>query len=182
MQETTVARSYAEALMELARRDDAVERYAEDFGQIVHLVETEPDFWLFLNTPRIEPDAKKRVLRQLIEGKVPDRLLRFLLVVVDKYRQRLLPEIAVEFNQLVNEHLGRLPVDVTTATETDPALESRIKRSLDALLGKEVLPRFRTNPRIIGGVVVRVGDRIMDGSIRHRLQLLRRSLLKTEVG
>ncbi|UCC73415.1 MAG: ATP synthase F1 subunit delta [Gemmatimonadota bacterium] len=182
MQETTVARSYAEALLELALADDAVEVYAEELGQMVHLLETQEDFRLFLDTPRVEPADKKQVLREVFEGKIPDRLLRFLLVVVDKRRQRVLPEICREFTELVNEHLGRLQVDVTTATEPGAALKADIKKRLDSYFGKDVLPRFRTNPRIIGGVVVRVGDRVMDGSIRHRLQTLRRSLLKTDVG
>jgi F-type H+-transporting ATPase subunit delta len=181
MQETTVARSYAGALLELARLDDAVELYAEQFGQIVHLYETQEEFRLFLNTPRVEPADKKQVLRDVFAGKIPDRLLRFLLIVLDKRRQRVLPEIATEFAILVNEHLGRLQVEVTTAAEPDDELRAGIKKRLDVLFGKEVLPRFRTDPRVIGGLVVRVGDRIMDGSIRHRLQMLRRSLLRSEV-
>lgn len=182
MQETTVARSYADALLELAKTDDAVELYAEEIAQIASLLETEDDFRAFLETPRVEPREKKRVLREVFGGKVPERLLRFLLVVIDKRRQRVLPEIAVEFSLLVNEHLGRLQVDVTTAEEPDAKARASIKEHLDALFGMEVLPRFSTDRRIIGGVVVRVGDRIMDGSIRHRLQMLRRRLLKAEIG
>jgi len=182
MQETTVARSYAEALFELARAEDATELYAAELGQIVHLLESEADFRAFLETPRIDPRQKKQVLRDVFEGKIPERLLRFLLVVVDKRRQRVLPEIAIEFDKLVDRQLGRLQVDVTTAAEPDAKAEANIRKQLDRLFGMEVLPRFRTDPRIIGGVVVRVGDRIMDGSIRHRLQRLRRSLLRPQAG
>jgi F-type H+-transporting ATPase subunit delta len=182
MQEATVARSYAEALFELAQADDAAELYAAELGQIVQLIESEADFRLFLETPRVELWEKKRVLREVLEGKIPERLLRFLLVVVDKRRQRVLPEIAVEFNKLVDQQLGRLQVDVTMAEEPDAKARASIKKHLDTLFGVEVLPRFNTDPRIIGGVVVRVGDRIMDGSIRYRLQGLRRSLLRPETG
>jgi len=143
MQETTVSRSYAEALLDLAIADGDPDLYAELFRQFVGLLETERDFRSFLETPRVEPDEKKRVIRKVFAGKIPDRLLRFLLVVIDKRRQRLLPSIAAD---------------------------------------REVLPRYRVNPSIIGGVIVRVGDRILDGSIRHRLQMLRRSLMKAEVG
>jgi F-type H+-transporting ATPase subunit delta len=182
MQETTVARSYAEALLELAQADDAAELYAAELRQIVQLIESEADFRFFLETPRVELRDKKRVLQEVLEGKIPQRLLRFLLVVVDKRRQRVLPEIAAEFDKLVDEHFGRLQVDVTMAEEPDAKARANIKKHLDTLFAAEVLPRFRADPRIIGGVVVRVGDRIMDGSIRHRLQGLRRSLLRPETG
>jgi F-type H+-transporting ATPase subunit delta len=182
MQETTVARSYAEALLELAQADDATEFYAAWLRQIVQLIESEADFRFFLETPRIEPGDKKRVLREVLEGKIAERLLRFLLVVVDKRRQRVLPEIAIEFDKLVDQQLGRLQVDVTMAEKPDERAKANIKKHLDEMFEVEVLPRFRTDPRIIGGVVVRVGDRIMDGSLRHRLQGLRRSLLRPETG
>jgi F-type H+-transporting ATPase subunit delta len=181
MQETTVARSYAETLFELALTDRDVEAYAKNIEEIAALLRTEREFRLFLATPRIDPVAKKRVVREVFSGKVPDRLLRFLLVVIDKRRQRVLPAIAEEFKQLVNEHFGRLEVEITTASEPDEALGADLKQRLDALLGRDVLPRYQVNPRIIGGVIIKVGDRIMDGSVRHRLQQLRRSLLKAEV-
>jgi F-type H+-transporting ATPase subunit delta len=182
MQETTVARSYAEALFELAQADDAAELYAGQLGEIVQLIESEADFRSFLETPRIELREKRQVLREVFEGKIPERLLRFLLVVVDKRRQRVLPEIAIEFNKLVDQQLGRLQVDVTVAEDPDAKARASIQKHLNTLFGVDVLPRFRADPRIIGGVVVRVGDRIMDGSIRHRLQGLRRSLLRPEAG
>ena len=181
MQGSTVARSYAETLFELALADRDVEAYARNIEEIAALLRTEREFRLFLATPRIDSVAKKRVVREVFSGKVPDRLLRFLLVVIDKRRQRVLPAIAEEFKQLVNEHFGRLEVDITTASQPDEALRTELKRRLDALLGRDVLPRHQVDPRIIGGVIIKVGDRIMDGSVRHRLQQLRRSLLRAEL-
>jgi F-type H+-transporting ATPase subunit delta len=182
MQETTVSRSYAEALLDLAIADGDPDLYAELFRQFVGLLETERDFRSFLETPRVEPDEKKRVIRKVFAGKIPDRLLRFLLVVIDKRRQRLLPSIAAEYSDLADEHSGRVRVEITTAAEPDEALQAELMQRLGQVLDREVLPRYRVNPRIIGGVIVRVGDRILDGSIRHRLQMLRRSLMKAEVG
>ena len=124
---------------------------------------------------------KKQVIRAVLEEKVPSRLLRFLLIVIDKRRARLLPAIADEFDLLVDEHFGRLRVDVALAQEPDEKLKTDLKERLSKLLKKDVLPRYRIDPRLIGGVVVRVEGKIMDGSIRHRLQLLRRSLLKAEI-
>jgi F-type H+-transporting ATPase subunit delta len=181
MQETTVARSYAEALFELALGDDAPELYMERLGQIADLVETDREFRLFLETPRIEAAVKKRAIREALADRVPEKLLRFLLVVIDKRRTRALPEMAEAFSALVNEHFGRLKAEITTAVEPDPELKAEVERRLGRVLGKEILPRFRIDPRIIGGVIVKVGDRIMDGSIRRRLRMLRRSLLRAEM-
>ena len=122
MQETTVARNYAEALFELAQRDDDLEPYAQQLGLFADLVETERDFRLFLATPQIAPSDKKKVVRDVFQGHIPDRLLRFLYVVIDKRRTRVLPEMAEEFTAIVNQHYGRLKVDITLAAEPDEAL------------------------------------------------------------
>ncbi|UCF19606.1 MAG: ATP synthase F1 subunit delta [Gemmatimonadota bacterium] len=181
MLETTVARSYAEALLELALKDEAVELYAEQLGQFSSLLESEPDFRVFLETPRIDPAAKKRVVRDVFGGVMAGHLLRFLYVTIDKGRQHFLPAIAREFTTLLNEHLGRLEVEITTAREADEALRASLQRRLSELLDREILPSYRVNPRILGGVIVKVGDRIMDGSVRQRLQRLRRSMLRAEI-
>lgn len=182
MRETTIARSYAEALLELAVGEDAVDDYARQLGQLADLIAEEERFRHFLETPRIDADEKKRVLREVFGEAVPKRLLRFLFIVIDKRRQRLLPTMAAEFGGLADEHFGRLKVEITTAMEPDETLKERLRERLSRAFQREVLPRFQVNPAILGGVVVRVEDRIMDGSIRHKLQGLRRRLLRTEIG
>lgn len=181
MQAATVARNYAEALLELAVGESDVELYADQFGDVVRLLEAETDFRHFLETPRIEAAAKKRVLREVFEGVVAERLLRFLLIVIDKGRQRLLPQIADEFAELVNEHFDRLRVQVTVAQAPDEELEAKLKDHLERLFEREVLPSYRIDAKLVGGVVIRVGDRIMDGSVRRRLHVLRRELLTTQI-
>ena len=181
MRETTVARNYAEALLELARTDGAIDTYAAAIRQIAELMRTERELRRFLDTPRVEPDEKRAVVRNVFEGRVPDRFLRFLFVVIDKRRQRILPAIADEFADLVNEHYGRLEVGVTTATEPDDELRRALKERLAHVFEKEIFPAYHIDPRILGGVIIRVGDRVMDGSLRRRLQGLRRSLLRAEL-
>lgn len=181
MRETTVARTYAEALLEIARKEDAVELYAQNLLSVADLMETEREFRLLLETPRIDPAAKKQVLREVLAGRLPDLLLKFLFVVIEKHRQRLIPAIANEYAGLVDAHFGRVQVQITTATEPDDELRVTLQHRLGELLQKEVLPLYRIDARILGGVIIRIGDRIMNGSVRRRLQLLRRSLLKAEV-
>ena len=181
MQEITVARNYAEALFELALADGEMELYGGALSEFASVVEAENDFQLFLETPLLEPRVKKEVIGEVFGGRIPDRVLHFLYVLIDKRRARVLPQIAVEFAALVDEHFGRLLVEITTAAEPDEALRADLREHLGSLLERDVIPRYRVNPRIIGGLIVRVGDRIMDGSVRHRLQMLRRSLLRAEL-
>lgn len=181
MQEITVARNYAEALFDLALADGEPELYCEALNQFAGVMESEKDFQLFLETPLLEPGVKKEVIGGVFKGRIPDRVLHFLYVLIDKRRARVLREIAGELTALVDEHYGRLMVDITTASEPDESLRAELSERLGSLLEREVIPRYRINPRIIGGLIVRVGDRIMDGSVRHRLQMLRRNLLRAEL-
>ncbi|MFO7262413.1 MAG: ATP synthase F1 subunit delta [bacterium] len=181
MRETTVARSYAEALFELGRRHDQLETYADALDVVTGLLETEPAIRTFLESPTVEPAAKKGVLTDALGNRVPRPFLNFMLVVIDKGRQRLLPEIAREYHDLLDEHLGRLHVQVTLAREPDARMREEIKAALSTALGRTVVPHFRADPRIIGGMVVRYGDRVLDGSLRSRLNALRRQLLSAEL-
>ncbi len=180
MRETTVARTYAEALLEFAVEENDVDRYSRRLNEIADLIETQPEFRRFLETPGVQSAEKNRVLQDVFKKLVPDHFLKFLFVVIEKRRQRLLPAIADEFALLVDEHFGRMRVQVTVASELESTLQKRLKKRLDEMLGKDALPHYSIDPRIIGGAIFRIGDRVMDGSMRRRLQLLRRRLLKAD--
>jgi len=181
VRETTVARSYAEALFELGQRHRQLEVYADALNVVTGLLETQPQIRTFLESPTVEPAAKKGVLTDALGNRVPRPFLNFLLVVIDKGRQRLLPEIAREYNALLDEHLGRVHVQVTLAREADARTSEEIKAALSSALGRTVVPHFRVDPRIIGGLIVRYEDRVLDGSLRSRLNTLRRQLLAAEL-
>ncbi len=177
MRDATIARSYAEALYELAERHEAYDDYASAFHQLVALIEGEPGVRAFLESPKIEAADRKAVLRRTLQGRVPPLFLNFLLVVLDKRRQRLLPEIAREYDALLDERFGRLHVQVTLAREPDERTEEDLRAELSRILGRKVIPHVHVDARILGGLIVRYGDRVMDGSIRRRLVGMRRRLL-----
>ncbi|HUH00057.1 MAG TPA: ATP synthase F1 subunit delta, partial [Gammaproteobacteria bacterium] len=116
-------------------------------------------------------------LRTALAGQVPPVFLNFLLVVLDKRRQRLLGEIALAYRELLDEKLGLLNVEVTLAHELDERGEEEVALQLSRILGRRVLPHLRVDPAILGGIIVRYGDRVLDGSLRRRLVSLRRRLL-----
>ncbi|HEX2095025.1 MAG TPA: ATP synthase F1 subunit delta [Longimicrobiaceae bacterium] len=184
MRSEAIARNYAETLLALAERHGGA-KTAEEFLRAIEdladLLEREPRIRQFLATPRISGEERKQVLRGALFGRVPDLFLRFVLVVVEKRRQTLFREIAAAYRALVDETMGRIRVSVTVSHQPDAALADEIRRGLETRLGKVVVPTFTVDPELLGGVVVRVGDQILDGSIRSRAMNLRRRLLDTEL-
>lgn len=180
MRAEIVARNYAQTLLELAERNGG-QPTVEEFGRAMELLaDTVADRKVreFLSTPRVDAEARKEALRGALEGRVPDLFLRFVMVVVDKRRQALLSDIAHEYRALVDERAGRVRVQVAISHAPDPDLEEEITRALAKRLGKTVIPTFTVNPELLGGMVVRMGDEILDGSVRTRAAQLRRRMIE----
>lgn len=181
MRTLTIARSYAATLFALGCKHDAVEAFGGALEDFVRLLDEVPQLGPFLETPRIGVAEKKRVLREALEGKVPKLFLNFLLITVDKRRQGLLREVAAAYRQLLDEHLGRERVQVVVARPVDEAWKEEVVRRLSRLRGKTVIPDVRVRPQILGGIIVRAGDRILDGSLRRQLEELRRRLIRAPI-
>jgi F-type H+-transporting ATPase subunit delta len=177
MRSQIIARNYAETLLALADRQGgaAVEEYAGAMDMLADAVRS-PRVREFLATPRVTADTRKQALAAALKGRVPELFLRFVMVVVDKRRQALLPDIATEYQALVDERMGRVRVDVHISHEPDAALRQQVADALARRLGKVVVATFTVTPALLGGMVVRYGDEILDGSVRTRAAHLRRRL------
>jgi F-type H+-transporting ATPase subunit delta len=181
VRQSTIARSYAEALFALGERHEQLEPFGAALDLVAATLESEPRLRLFLETPKVEPAEKKRVLTDALRNQVPPLVLNFLLVVLDKRRQRILPQMAREYRVLLDESLGRLYAEVTVAREPDEKMEREIAAGLSQALGKTVIPHIQVDPSILGGIIVRYGDRVLDGSLKRRLVTLRRRLLDAKL-
>ncbi len=181
MRDETVAKNYAETLFELAARHEGVDTFGEGIELVARLLDENPRVRLFLETPRIAASEKKAVVRKVFGEHLPRHLVNFLLVTIDKRRQRLLREIAREYHALVDEHHNRVHVEVTLARELDRGGMDELTEKLSSMLKKTAIPAVRVKADILGGVVVRTGDTIYDGSIRRRLEGMRRRLLEAEL-
>lgn len=177
MRDTTIARSYAEALYDLGEQHGQQAEFETAAGELYALLRAEPRIRTFMDVPSIQLQEKERVLRRALDGRVPPLFMNFVLVVVRNGRQRLLPDILREYHTLLDERLGRLHVQVTLAQEPDERLEEEITADLSRLLGRNAIPHVRVDPAILGGIIVRYGDRVLDGSLRRRVAALRRNLL-----
>ena len=181
MRDTTIARNYAEALLELARRAGDARGWGALVQELADAVRLDRGLRLFLESPRVTADEKNAVLTRTFESRAPRNFVRFLHALVSKRRQMLLPEIATEYHALLDAAEGRVHAHVTLAQPASDADRTLIARQLSQTLGKEVVPHVVVNPAILGGVIVKVGDRVMDGSVRRRLARLRGQLLGAAV-
>ncbi len=179
MRDPTIARNYAEALFELGERARETEHFLSVMSALAGAIELEPAVRVAIESPRVPKARKEQILRGALEEVVPEPFLRFLAAVIKRGRQGLLPVIASEYATLVDEKLNRVRAGVTLAREPDHALREAIRERLREVTGKEVILRFRQDPAILGGVILRIGDRIIDGSLRRRMGRLRQQLLNT---
>jgi F-type H+-transporting ATPase subunit delta len=177
----TIARNYAAALFDLAQKHEGLEVFAEGVDIVVGLVDKNPSFRMFLETPRIADQDKKDLLKKVFSEALPKSLLNFLQVMVDKRRQRLLGLVGEEFHALLDEHMGRTHVTVTVARALDAGAMSELSKKLSVLLGKEAIPHVRIKPEILGGVHLKTGDTVYDGTLRRRIKQLRRQLVNAEL-
>ena len=181
MRDETVARNYAEALFELAERHEGVEAYGTGIEIVARLIDENDDFRRFLETPRIAVEEKKEVVRSALDERLPARLVNFVLITLDKRRQRLLRVIAREYAALMDQHFNRVHVEVTLARQFDAKSLKDMEKRLTSALGKTAIPHVRVKPGILGGAIFRTGDTIYDGSLRRRLDGMRRRLLKADL-
>jgi F-type H+-transporting ATPase subunit delta len=181
VREASIARNYASALFDLAERSDRTEAYGGGLALVAFLLEEAPRFQDFLDTPRIGPDEKKRVIREVFQDRIPLHVLNFILLAVDKRRQALLREMSAEYQALLDERMGRARVEVSVAREPGAEEREEIRSRLSHILGREALPDFHVEEGLLGGIVFRSGDTIFDGSVRGRLQRMRRQLLTTDL-
>jgi F-type H+-transporting ATPase subunit delta len=173
--------TYAEALFEAARERDELEEVLSDLGEFVAALHESEELRLFFYGGQVPERQKRRAIDGLTEG-MKTQATNFLKVLVDNGREEILEEVLSRYEQLVKEHLGRIEVEVTTAVELSQEQFDNLKERLERVLeGKEVILDTNVNPDLIGGALFQFGGRMMDGSIRGRLESLREGMLERSV-
>ncbi|MEO7083771.1 MAG: ATP synthase F1 subunit delta [Gemmatimonadaceae bacterium] len=179
MREPTIAKNYAEALLSLAQKADDLTGWGEMIDNIADAMETDRRLSVFLESPRVSAARKNEIFQKAYGAQLPRNFVRFLQALVSHRRQMLIPAIAHEYHDLVDRAEGRVHASVTVMTEATDADRKVITDHLSKSLGKTVVPHFHVNPAILGGVIVRVGDTVLDGSVRRRLATLRSKMMGT---
>jgi F-type H+-transporting ATPase subunit delta len=181
MRNETVVKNYADTLFQLASSQDGLEEYRRGIQLVVDLLETDANFRHFLETPRISGVDKKATVSAVFENRLPLGLVNFLKVTIDKRRQSLLESIAEEFSRLVDSDMGLVHFEVTLARESDDGFTEKLKGRLSSIFDCKPILHFKVHPEILGGIILRVGDRVFDGSLGSRLDKMRRILRTKKV-
>ena len=173
MRATTIARNYAEALIVLARKANDMEGWGIAINAVASAMESDTKLKNFLAAPQVSSAQKSAVIGKAFGTKLPRNMVRFFQKLVQNRRQVLIPHIALEYGDLVDELSGRVHAQVTLSRDASEPERSAIAAQLSRAFAKTVVPHVNVNPDILGGVIVKVGDRVMDGSVRKRLKTLK---------
>ncbi len=171
-----IARRYAGAIFDIGMKQNTLDRTLEDVQEIAKLFSIRKLAYL-LREPNIPAERKETAIRQGLASKVLPTSLNLALLVVQRELVDVMPNIARELNQLVLNHKNEAKAEVTTATQLDKTTQSQVQRALERMTGKKIMLETRVQPNILGGVVARVGDQVIDGSVERRLKLLQQQLL-----
>lgn len=178
-----VSKTYGEALFETAMENQRGEEFLEEIQKILQVLEENPQFDKLMNHPGISKQEKVCVIEKVFQGRVSDELTGFLKVVVDKERYKELPSIFQYFIDRVKEVSGVGVAHITTAVElSDEQKAATLARLLEITSYQRIESDFQVDASLIGGMVIRIGDRVVDSSIRTKLNDLTKQLLQIQLG
>lgn len=169
-------RGYAAGLLELARAEGVVARVSDELYRIARALETSADLRLTLGDPRLPLERKHGIVADLLGSRVLPLTLNLVNFVVAAGHSRDLPAIADDLAARAAAERDRVVAEVSTAFELDEETVQRLAEALSRATGKQVEVKTVIDPSLVGGVVARVGDTVIDGSLRHRLAGLRQAL------
>ena len=169
------ARVYAEALFEAAKRSGNLARVHEELGQFADAVSASEDLQVFLYSPYFSSTEKQEGLRRTLDGASPE-LINFLDLLAEKHRLPMLDRMRRSFGELWEQENRRIAVTVTSAVELDPAVVDRVGDEIERQTGQSVQLSSRVDAEILGGIVLQVGNMVLDASIRNRLEKLKKNV------
>ena len=176
MRAGTIARVYARTLFLQADRRGEIEAVDESVRGLTEVLGRSAGLRRFLAAPQIEAADKRALARSAFGERLHPLVIRFLELVIDKHRENLLADILGAWGELLDERANRQSATVTTAVPAAAELIQRVQAALERATGKTIALEERVDPHLLGGLVVRTGDTVIDGSLRSRLVTLRQRL------
>ncbi len=178
-----VARRYARALFALGleQGDKELQAYGDDLASIGDLLQGSPELVRIFRNPIISEEEKKGVLKKLLERINPNKVVtNFCYLLADKNRLDQLAEIQAYYAQLLDQHQGILRGEVVTAIKLADNLKQNIASKLEEQSGQQVVLDYKVDQEIVGGLVLKVGDKVLDASLRAQLQNLKENIKRGE--
>jgi F-type H+-transporting ATPase subunit delta len=172
-----IAEVYSRALFDVAKERDVLDDVHDQLGQFAEALDESHDLQVFFFSPYFSSQEKKDGIGKMIEG-ADENFVRFLELLAERHRMPAVFRIRRDFDELYAEERQLLPVTITSAVELDDKTVKEIARKVEEQTGREVQLTRKVDPDVIGGLVMRVGNIVMDGSIRSRLERLRKQVAK----
>lgn len=176
MRNSSLARRYAQALFLSSQEKNLLNEVEAELKMVVESIAGSKDLSRILDGELVAPDKKKALMVKLFDGKISTQTMNFLKLVIDKRREKHLQGILVEYIALADTARRMLEVEVTSAAELSPQQQETVCKGLSAFTGKEVRLKTEIDSSLLGGIQVKIGDRVYDGSARQQLQSLRERL------
>jgi F-type H+-transporting ATPase subunit delta len=177
VKQTILARRYAKALFAVGKENESYEAYNESLQGVAGLYASKPEIVDALTNPLYPLDVREKVMTGLVDSSGVEKVMgNFLILLVQKKRAEILPEIAEEFQIMVNEEKNVSHGSVISAVELSDELQANVQATLEKLTGKKVVLSTSVDPSLIGGIIAKVGDLVLDGSIRTQLAGLKDSI------
>ena len=176
---TVVAKRYAKALFQLAQQKGLVAETETQLKLIVNVVEGNADFRAFLTAPNITLETKKQMLIQAFGAEVSQIVLNLVGILIERGREGEMAAVLAAYLQVAGEVLGRADAHVISSQPMTDIEQSKLAEKFGALLGKTIRVTNSVNPDLLGGLTVRIGDTLYDGSLRGKLERLDKSLQAT---
>ncbi len=174
-----VERRYAEAFINIAAQAEAIDSYQSELQGIIELFKSLPELRTFLLDPEVKTENKKAVVREAFSNNLKIETLNMLLLLLDKGRVKFLPGIYEEFVRLADRKKNILNITIFSASDLDKSQIDRIKVKYGKLHNAlEVKAEIKVDKTLIGGVKVKIGDKVIDDSLKGRLESLKELLLK----
>lgn len=180
MLKESIAARYSAALFSLANEQGEVAKTAEQLDAVVAAIHKEAALASFFASPVVDREVKQAILRRTLEDKVSELALNFVLLLVRKRRETLLDIIARQMHELRDREAGRQAADIATAKPLSKRELDLLAKRLSQIHGRTIIPQPKVEPELLGGAVVKVGDRYTDASVSGKLEELRRHLLAVE--
>jgi F-type H+-transporting ATPase subunit delta len=170
-----IARVYAEALFEVAKEKGKLDQIRDQLGQLVDVLERDRDLQVFFFSPYFSSGEKREGLQRAISGAEPE-LINLLELLIDKHRMPVIFRLRARFDELWAEENRMLEVTLTSAVELDPEIVSRVGGEIERQTGRKIELASAVDEGILGGLVLRVGNMVLDASLRNKLEKLRKQV------
>lgn len=182
MKNLAVSRRYAKALILIGKEDGLAEQYNEELGAVAGLFDSQEGFEKALTNPLFNRNDRKKVLGAVLASlDLSDIMKSFLILLFDKGRIGFLREISAYYNDMADELKGIVKASIVSATELSSDAVDKIKQALSKKTGKTIVLKVDQDPDLIGGVVTKIGDLVLDGSVRTQLMNMSETLKKGEI-